>query len=178
VAVVRYTLITRALLGSLALAVVSLAAGYTVSGHIAPAAVALAVGSGGLAAERRQWRWAAAVGLLALVGAAAIGIALDLQPALMLIGVVAALSAWDLSAFMGRLAAADNPGDQGAPEQTLPLQRQHLRRLLLVNALGLAAAGTALAVQINFRFELAVLLAAAAITGLTAALSSVRASNE
>lgn len=172
-AVGQYTLIARALLGSLALAVVSLAAGYAVSGRIAPAAVIVAMGFAWLAAERRHRRWAATVGLLVLVGAAAFGIALELQPTLMLVGVVTALSAWDLSGFISRLTAVDTRPHHGRSNHTLPLQSQHLRRLLLVNAVGLAAAGTALAIQISFRFELALLLAIAAIVGFTAAIHEV-----
>ncbi len=116
----------------------------------------------------RGWTWVANMGLLLFVGGAAFGVWLGMGAVWMLVGVVAALSAWDLEHFARRLGAA------GRIDRAWDLQRNHLLRLLMVDALGLVLGGVALSVRIPLGFGAAVLLAALAVFAMTRAIRFFR----
>jgi len=84
----------------------------------------------------------------------------------MLIGVVAALAAWDLGHFGVRLRAA------GAILPPAELTRAHLRQLAIVIAAGLLLGGIALGIQVELTFGWALLAAALAIIGLSRLISA------
>lgn len=150
---------------SIILATSVLALGYGLGGFWIPAILMLAMGSLWLLGRRTSCRWSASVMLILLVIAAAIGLRMDLEPALMLFGVVAALSAWDLDHFARRLTEA------GRVEQEQALTRHHLRRLLIVDAVGLLLGAVALLIRVDLSFGVVLLLALLALLGLSRAIS-------
>jgi len=91
-------------------------------------------------------------GLVAFVGLSALGVSLEFNPFWMLLTTTAALVAWDLANFAGRITQANLEVD--IPD----LQQQHVRRLSLVAGGGLLLGAAALGLQINLTFGRAVLL--------------------
>jgi len=79
----------------------------------------------------------------------------------MLVGVVAALAAWDLGHFARRLRGA------GVITHPAELTHAHLRRLATVVATGLLLGGIALGIRVELTFGWAMLTAALAIIGLS-----------
>jgi hypothetical protein len=86
----------------------------------------------------------------------------------MLAGLVAALTAWDMAAFLRGLHGVDRVVDRRA------LERQHLLRLLLVDSLSLLLGALALGLQVSFGFGLVVLLGLAMILALSGVVRFVR----
>lgn len=146
---------------STALAAVVFAAGYGLNGSWGGAVVALAVDAFWLTGQWRRWEWVASVALVLLMGAAAVGLWLDVGGGWMLAGVVAALVAWDLDRFVWRMRAAGRVEDADA------LERHHLQRLLAVGGGGLFLGAVALSFRIRLGFALAFLLALLAVLGLS-----------
>ena len=131
--------------------------------------VATVIWSLGLAlALRRHKIGAAAAWVMVVVvsGGAAVGAWLRLNPYLLLLGLVAAISAWDLDALSRQVSDTDDvkPGLEG----------RHLRRLLIVDGIGLLLAGLALTVQLRLSFGLAVAAAIVALVGLSRAVGFLR----
>ena len=154
--------------GSIVLAASALALGYGLSGLWVGALPVAAVGLLWLLGQRRGWGWVASVALALLVGAAAAGLWLGLGVGWMLVGVVAALSAWDLGHFARRMAAVKRVA--GARD----LERRHLRRLLIVDGLGLLLAVVAHEIEVGFGFGVAFLLGLLAVVGLGRAIRFLR----
>ena len=154
-------MITNALTVSIILASSTLTAGYGLGGYWLPAAGPLALGLLWMAGRRTRWVWIAwpLAGLLVL--AAAVGALLGLNPLLLLIGLVAAISAWNLDGFARRMDSVDALEHEGV------LKRRHLQRLLLVDGLGLLAGAVALIVRVRLTFGLAVVLGLAALIALS-----------
>jgi hypothetical protein len=122
--------------------------------------VAVAIGLLWLAGDWRSWDWAADVCLAGWVSLAAFGTWQALPAGWMLIGVVAALAAWDLGHFAVRLrsAGAIPPAE---------LTRAHLRQLAIVAAAGLLLGGIALGIRVELTFGWALLTAVLAVIGLS-----------
>jgi hypothetical protein len=114
-----------------------------------------------LAGDVRGWDWLAEPCLAGWVGLAAFGAWWGVISGWMLLGLVAALMAWDLHHFVTRLRDA---GTITAPDE---LTRIHLRRLALVTGAGLLFGGIALVVRVELTFGWALLAAALAIIGLS-----------
>jgi len=165
-------MVTKALDLSILLAAGLLALGYALSGRGPWGVAVVVVGGLWLVGRRRGWGWTASVGLVALVGAAAFGLGRGLAPGWALLGTGAALAAWDLDAFARRL------GDGGPMGDRAMLERRHLQRLLLVEALGLLLAGAALAVRVRIGFGGALLLGALAVLGLSQVMGFFRREGE
>jgi hypothetical protein len=145
-----------------------LALGYGLSGIVYGALLALGLGVLWLVGHWRRVSWAASLGLVLVAGTAAAGILQDVGAGWMLVAVIAALSAWDLDAFVGRLKrTARVEGQEG-------LERQHLLRLLIVNLLGLVLASVALGLRFRIGFGLVLLLAMLAVLGLSRAIGLLR----
>jgi hypothetical protein len=164
-------MIAKFSLASIFLAVFALALGYGLAGLWGGALSVTASGLLWLLGRRRDWDWMASVVLIFLVGAAAGGLWLDLGAGWMLIGVVAALSAWDLDHFARRLRAV------GRVEGARDLERRHLLRLLIVDGLGLLLAAVALKIKVGLSFGAAFLLGLLAVVGLSRAVLFLRHGN-
>jgi hypothetical protein len=150
------------------LAAASLAAGYGLGGRRVEALLVLLLGALWLGAQWRGWSWADSAGLVGCAGVAAVGMWLDLAAAGMLAGLVCALSAWDLSAFVRWLTSV-----QSAEKAEL-LLRQHLRRLLVVDVVGVLLAGAALFIRLRLGLALMLLLGLVLFVGVSRAISFLR----
>lgn len=150
------------------LATAALALGYAGQSLWVGAGVGVAIGLLWLAGRWRGWDWTADSCLAGWVGTAAFGAWQGLPASWMLIGVVAALAAWDLDHFTARLRSA------GAITPPAELTRAHLRQLAIVAGMGLLLGGMALGVRINLTFGWVMLVGALAIFSLSRLIRSGR----
>ncbi len=157
-------MIRGALIVSIVLAVSTMAGAYAEAGLWTPAALIVSLGLPVMLTQRTDKAWVASLTAVLLASAAAVGAWLELQGWLLLIGLIAALSAWDLDAFARQLRSVD------AVEKEQALKHRHLQRLLIVDALALLLGVSALTVQIRLSFGLALVLALIALVGLSRAL--------
>jgi hypothetical protein len=146
---------------SAGLATCALVAGYAIAALWAGAGIAVVIGLLWLASEMRGWDWLAEPCLAGWVGLAAFGAWWGVISGWMLVGLVAALAAWDLRHFGMRLQAA------GAISLPADLTRIHLRRLALVAGAGLLFGGMALGIRIQLTFGWSLLAGALAIIGVS-----------
>jgi hypothetical protein len=117
------------------------------------------------------WRglaWVAPVGLAGFTAAAALGLLMGLAAGWMVVGLLAALCAWDLHRFVQRLRGVERV------EAEAGLERRHLRRLLAVAGLGLLTAFLALRIEVRLTFLMALLLGLLAVWGLSRAVAVLR----
>lgn len=159
---------TRLIPAAIALAGLVPAAGYALAGRWLEALLCALVGAGWLVAARSSLSWPADAGFLLLVGLCGFGAISLLPPGWMLAGTLAALAAWDLSAFARRVAAA------GRVVDTEALWRAHLRRLAAVLGAGLALGAAALLTPLNLGFGAALLLGLVAVVALSRAVAALR----
>ena len=147
---------------SILVSVSALATAYAVEGFLIPAAVILGVGLPWLLKGRSWGGWIAwlTTGVLAL--ASVIGAALGANAWFLVIGLVAALSAWDLDTFARQLWSVDEVAQE--------LESRHLARLLFVDVLSLVLTGLALTVELQLSFGVAVVLALVALVALSRAI--------
>ena len=143
------------------LATCALAAGYTLQALWAGVGMVVVVGLLWLAGDWRGWDWAAELCLAGWVGLAAFGAWWGTISGWMLIGLVAALAAWDLRHFDIRLR------NGGALPPPAELTRAHLRQLALVAAAGLLFGGIALGIQVELTFGWSLLAGALAVIGVS-----------
>ncbi len=148
------------------LATFALALSYAGQALWAGFGVDIAIGLLWLAGDWRGWDWAAEPCLAGWVSLAAFSTWQELPAGWMLIGVIAALAAWDLRHFAVRLR------DAGAITQLAELTRAHLRRLTIVAASGLLLGGIALSIRVELTFGWAIFTAALAIIGLSSLIRS------
>jgi hypothetical protein len=143
----------RLSLTSIGIAALVLALGYGLNGRwiVAPVLVGFAVLWGGLQIQGRAS--ASAIGLAMTLLVAAVGFWLGVGAGWLLVGAVAALSAWDLDQFEQHLRRA------GQVRGRLEMERRHLLRLALVDAVGILLGIVALQVQVRISFLAALLLA-------------------
>ena len=153
---------------SIGLAACALALGYATSRLWTGALFIAALGVLWLLGRRYGWGWVASVALVFFVGAAVVGLWLNLGAGWMLLGVVAALCAWDLDHFAQRLMSV------GRVERERELERAHLQRLLIVSGLGFLLAAVALGINVKLNFGAVFLLALLAVLGLSRAIGFLR----
>ena len=112
----------------------------------------------------RGWGWTAPLGLGATVALAALGVWMGASGWGALVAVGAALAAWDLQRFLGRLRRA------GRVDAEEALVEAHLKRLALVLSVGLGLGGLALSWPVRIGFWWTLLLSLVAVVGLHRAL--------
>lgn len=148
------------------LASLSLAAGY------APAALPLTavsvIAAGWLAGYRFGWRWAAPAGLAAVVAMAGYGVWQGMFAGWALVGVTAALLAWDLDRFSYRLTAANTVYNRPG------LVQAHLQRLGVVAGLGLGIGAVGLTFHLELSLGWAILLGLGVVVGLGRLITAAR----
>jgi hypothetical protein len=154
---------TVALVASVVVAALALAAGYALGDLLAVALLFVPAGALWLAA-RLRWTAVDQVAWALFTGAAAIGLGLGMAAGLMLAAGVAALAAWDLGEFDRQARAAQ------ASDRLRQVEWAHLRRLGGVCLLGFVAAGLAVSVQIRLDFAVIAALAIGALLALSQAL--------
>jgi len=121
-----------------------------------------------LAGFWRGWLWSAPWGLAGFTLAAAAGLLQGLGAGWMILGLVAALCAWDLH-YLAHLLQ-----DLAPAEAHRTLERRHIQRVLTVAGLSLALAAVALTLEVKLTFFLALLLGLLAAWGLGRAVGFLR----
>jgi hypothetical protein len=153
---------------SIGLAAGAMAVGYALEGLWVGTLVSAVMGAAWLAGHWRRWGWITSVALPLSAGAAAIGLWLDVGSGWMLAGLVAALTAWDLEHFVQSLRSVDRV------DHARELERSHLRRLLVVDGLGMALAALALRIRVRIGFGIMALLSLLLILALSRVVRYVR----
>ena len=153
---------------SMVLASAALLLGYILGGLWIWTPAILALGALWMVGERRRWRHVASLGLVLHATVAAMGMALGLGAGWMLLGVVGSLAAWDLGHFVETLR------DAGRVEGARQLEREHLRRLVLVAGLGLLLGALALSVQSRLSFWMVMFLGLVGILSLSRVVAYLR----
>ena len=162
----RWTM--RLALISTLLATAALAHPYALRGYWTGTLIIVDTGILWLVGRYRRWRWMPSLALALFLGAAVIGMLWMPRSIWMMLGIVAAVSAWDLDHFAQRVRAA------GRVEGARDLETRHLQRLLLVDSLGLGLGAVALRLRVTLDFPTALLLAFVAVLGLSWAVRSMR----
>lgn len=121
-----------------------------------------------LVGQRRGLKWVASVDFSLFVGFAVIGIWQELSFALMLLGMIAALAAWDMDYFQQRLE------DVERVSQREVLERKYLQRLLIIEVSGAILTFTAVSLTVTFSFGSALLLGLLAVIGLSRTIRFLR----
>lgn len=121
-----------------------------------------------LAGTWRAWAWTPTAGLVLAIGLAAYGLYREAGAGWMLGGVVAALTAWDLDCFVRTINGIDQIANQSQHE------RQHLLRLLVVDASSLLLGSAALLLRTRLSLALVVALGLLVVLGLNRAIGFLR----
>jgi len=145
-----------------------LAVGFIVNGRVEGLIVILPLALFWLLGEWRGWRWAGSLGLFLYALLAMGALWLNVIPILVILGLVTAVIAWDISSFNRLLN-----GMSQIHKESL-LMQQYRRRLISVAVLGTVIAILATTIQINFSFVAALLLGLIAIAGFSLAISFLR----
>lgn len=153
---------------SAGLSVFVLALGFALSSLWVGVAAVLAGGALWLLGQLRALDWASSAALVMQAVAAAVAVLLAVSGGWPVLGLVAALVAWDLDQFAQRMRAAGRVDD--APG----LERRHIRRLLVVAAIGAVLGAIGLGLRVRLSFGLALLLAALAMLGLSLVVGYIR----
>ena len=158
----------KVLLATTILATGLLAAGFGLYDAWNRALLVLAAGALWLLGQRLGWRWVASTVLIFFALVAILGLWLAVPDDWMLLGWVAALSAWDMEHFARGMADAGYV--EGAPD----LERGHLRRLLIVDGLAVLLGELALRIKVKIGFGTVFVLALLAVFGLSRAIRFLR----
>jgi hypothetical protein len=158
----------KVLPASTVLATALLAVGFGLYDTWNRALLVLAAGALWLLGQRLGWRWVASTVLVFFALMAILGLWLAVPDDWMLLGWVAALSAWDLEHFARGMA------DAGYVEDVQDLERGHLRRLLIVDELAVLLGELALRIKVEIGFGTVFVLALLAVFGLSRAIRFLR----
>jgi hypothetical protein len=153
---------------TIGLATLALVSGYAAGGEWTWMLILLTMGILWWYGLGRNWDGLASVVLIGFVVAAAMGLWHGLPAGWMLVGMVAALSAWDLDHFARRLKSVERVETRPA------LEWRHLRRLVSVDSLSLLLAGMALVTRYKFSFGVALSLGLVAVVGLSQVMGYLR----
>lgn len=162
--------------GSFVLAWGALALGFALRGAPVFVPVFVAIVAVWMIAQHRQWLVAtttlADISLVAVIALAAIGRLSNALPSLMLVAVVAALTAWDLAHLDRRLR-----GDQAIAmrvERADEIERHHVQWLLIAAACGLTVAGLAMTIRATLSFGMMFALGILAALALSLTIRYLR----
>jgi hypothetical protein len=147
-----------------------LAAGYWLGGYVQISLALAILPIIGLITLWRGWGWVLSILLAIFSGLAAAGFYLDVEPAWLVLGIVAALVAWDQEHLSSRIKSA------GRIDSQAMLIRKHWVRLVWVCLAGLLLVGLTYLIQVEFTFGLAVVLAILAVIGLSQGIAFLRRS--
>ncbi len=138
--------------GSIVVATLALALGYTLAGEelLAPAFTIL--GILWLVGFFRQWRMISSLALVFFVAAAGYAVLKDYSPAFMLVVVVASLSVWDLESMLSCFSRV-KPG-----AVDVDIENRHLLRLAIVAGMGIVLGTITLLVRIQMSLVMGLLL--------------------
>jgi hypothetical protein len=146
---------------SLGCATCALVAGYAIGGLWIWTLPILGLAALWYLGQRRGLKWVTSLELLLYVGLAAIGLWQQLTSGLMLLGIIAALAAWDIDDFHQRMKGVERV------DQREGLERKYLQRLLIVEGSGALLSVAAVSLSVTFSFGSALLLGLLAVIGLS-----------
>ena len=121
-----------------------------------------------MAAEYKGWQWIGSFSLLLVVMGAAIGIILEVNPIWAISSAVLALAAWEFAYFHRLIVSAP-----WVRNEKKLIGRHHIR-VIIVSAIGAAAAWITTQVTVNLGFGVALLLAIISLFGLSRAVVFLR----
>jgi hypothetical protein len=162
------SLIQRIFWAHMLIGVAALAIGYAVAGLLLVSLVIVFFGAMWFAAQQRNGVGLEGILFTLFVLAAGIGFWLGAPGWLMLLATVAALGSWDLDHFLQRLSVVERV------EFETGLGREHLRRLGMVEGLGLLAGLLALTSRMFIPFWWEILLVLLAVIGIRLVVRFVR----
>lgn len=171
-------MIARVILFCILLAAAAALIGFVLAGAWQLGLLAAGLGGLWIAARRKGWGGAASPLLLGFIVLAAMGVALRGGAIWAPLCLVAALAAWDLDRFAGRLSSvgarpAAVEGVGGADDETRDLERRHLWRLGVVSGLGLVLSWAGQAIHFKLDLTVMLVLGFVAILGLSRAVRSL-----
>jgi len=150
------------------LSVLTLAFGFALTDLWIGAVAVLAAGVLWLLGQWRALGWTSSVFLVVQATAATVAMLNAVGDGWSVLGLVAALVAWDLDQFAQRMGAAGRVDDAAGQE------RLHIWRLTAVVGLGGLLAAIGLGLQVRLSFGLALLLAALVILCLSLIIGTMR----
>lgn len=153
---------------SLGCATCALGAGYALGDFWIWTLPILGLAALWLLGQRRGLKWITSLELLLFVGLAAIGLWQKLAPSLMLLGIIAALAAWDIENFHQRVEGVE------IVDHRDDLERKYLQRLLIIEGSGALLAVAAVSLTVTFSFGSALLLGLLAVVGLSRTIGFLR----
>lgn len=189
---------TRIMTISTLVATAALALGYGLNQQFLGILIFIALGLLWLVGQRYALRIFAGLGLLGFAIGALLGTLYGVQSGWLLVGITAALIAWDLHHFIQHMLANAQltPVSENSEPTTVDteveadtvqlntrvrletearaLERAHLRRLAIVSGLGLLLGTLALTIRLTLRFGFIVALAVVAIFGLSRLIHYLR----
>jgi hypothetical protein len=160
-------------------ATAALALGYGLNRQPIGALVFVALGLLWLVGQRHALQAFAGLGLLGFATGALLGTLYGVRNGWVLVGITAALVAWDLHHFIQHMRVSEQaetpPEDAGeradiagrTDAEARAMERLHLQRLAIVSGLGLPLGALALTVRLNLRFGIIFALGLVAIYGLS-----------
>lgn len=170
-------MIARVTLFGILLAGLAAATGFTLAGAWQLGAPAVGLAGLWIVARRKGWGGASSPLLLGFIVLAALGTGLRGGAIWTPLCLTAALAAWDLDRFAGRLADSGLPSaDAGIDERAAAdaaLARRHLARLGGVVGLGLALSWASQALRFKLDLTVMLLLGFVAILGLSRLVRSL-----
>jgi hypothetical protein len=157
--------------GCIVLATLGLALGFTLGGEELLAPVVTILGILWLVAVQREWQWVTTIALIGFVVGAAFAALKGFLPGLMLVVLVAVLSAWDLVSMLARFGRVKKEAVEGG------IERRHLYRLAAVDGIGLLLGSAGLLLKLNLSFGVELLLGLVVAIGLSQLILYLRRSN-
>lgn len=194
----RVFTVARIMTISTLVAAAALALGYGLNGNLLGILIFIALGLLWLVGQRYAVRASAGLGLLAFAVGALLGTLFGVQNGWLLVGITAALIAWDLHHFIQhmRLNEQQTPDSERSETNTADteteveavrldtrarleaearvLEREHLRRLAIVSGLGLLLGTLALTIRLTLSFGVIVVLGVIAIFALSRLIHYLR----
>ena len=119
-------------------------------------------------ALKNLWEAASLGWFVLFITGAAVGVVVGLSSLLMLASILASLAYWDLDSFQRRLELVK------ADEATLKLEKNHLRKLLIVLSVGLVVSLVGLSLQLKLSFGWAVVLSLGIFASLGWGIEALR----
>jgi hypothetical protein len=161
-----------AMSASLVLAALALAPAFAGHGRWAETLLIAGAACLALAGQWRGWSRTASLAFVVFVAAAAFGLSLGLGTGQSLFAVAASLCMWDLAHYSLRLRSL--PAD----DSKRALERQHLFRLLIVAAAGVAVGVVATGLRIKIGLGPALVLGVLAAVGLSQTIQYLRSQGD
>lgn len=152
----------------LILAAIFLGTGFWLTGYLPLSLTMAALTLIGLFFLWKGWGWILSVLLVLYTGLSAAGFYLDVAPAWLVLGALAALIAWDQEHLALRMKNA------GEIKDLAKLVKNHLARLGWVSLASLLLVWLTFLIQVEFTFGAAVLLAVLAVLGLSQGIGYLR----